>query len=78
MTSEYECGRAGHLRYCPDCDPEAFESNTPLFDAMHEAASITCLRVTQFGFGSEEARTAHDRWRAAWIAWRGSPEAGGA
>lgn len=47
----------------------------PLYEAMQEAASIVCDRIAQFGHGSRSAYEAHDRWRAAWIAWRDSPEA---
>ena len=50
--------------------------DTPLLDAMYEAASIVCHRITQFGLCSDEAGRAHDNWRTAWIKWRDSSESG--
>ena len=45
--------------------------------AMHEAASIVCHRIAQFGSGSLAARDAHQRWAMEWLAWAESQKAGG-
>lgn len=41
-----------------------------LFEAAREAASITCHRISQFGWDSYQAANAHEAWRKAWLRWR--------
>lgn len=53
------------------------EAQGPLMRAMHEAASIVCHRIAQFGAASTQADEAHKHWAVAWIRWRNSPEAEG-
>lgn len=83
-----KCGRdlsgqwPSRHRLCSVCATERIdeleeEAQGPLMRAMHEAASIVCHRIAQFGASSTQADEAHKRWAVAWIRWRNSPEAEG-
>jgi len=70
-------GGAPHVHLCERHGADAPLCGGPLASATHEAASIVCHRIAQFGSMSRQAAHAHSVWSRAWMRWMESPESEG-